>query len=122
MAADHSVGGDDCSPERRRSRGGRVSCSHVFGALAQDIPKTSDRAPSRTFYTWHVDWPLTARRLAAELYQVAGNVWMRMQHEQAQVQEVRQAGPPRAVLGGTAALMRALAAGAPSRPTRGRRP
>jgi len=47
----------------------------------QDIPKTSDRAPSRTFYTWHTEWLITAERFASELLRAAGNAWARLQHE-----------------------------------------
>lgn len=47
--------------------------THVHShLLPQDIPRTSDRAPSRTFYTWRVDWAASCERLAAELYRAAG--------------------------------------------------
>ncbi|GFH06520.1 predicted protein [Haematococcus lacustris] len=53
----------------------------------QDIPKTADRAPTRTFYTWRSDWAVTCDRFAVELYRAAGNVWARLQHE---MQRARQ--------------------------------
>lgn len=32
----------------------------------QDIPRTSDRAPSRCFYTWYVDHEAAFKKLAGE--------------------------------------------------------
>mmetsp|Transcript_28003 Transcript_28003/g.61450 ORF Transcript_28003/g.61450 Transcript_28003/m.61450 type:complete len:586 (+) Transcript_28003:89-1846(+) len=52
------------------------------GFLAlQDIPRTSDRAPSRTFYTFRANYEGAGDQLASELYRAAGNVWMRIRHE-----------------------------------------
>ena len=54
----------------------------------QDIPKTNDRAPSRTFYTWRVDLGATAALIAAELYRAANNARMRLAHEVASHSDV----------------------------------
>ncbi|GAX83075.1 hypothetical protein CEUSTIGMA_g10501.t1 [Chlamydomonas eustigma] len=52
------------------------------GFLAmQDIPRTSDRAPSRTFYTWRANYEGAGQQLAGELYAAAGRVWARLRHE-----------------------------------------
>lgn len=59
------------------------------GYLAmQDIPRTSDHAPSRTFYTFRVDVQAAYGRLAAEVCQGAGNVWLRLQAELSKEREV----------------------------------
>jgi len=57
--------------------------------MMQDIPKTADRAASRTFYTWHVSWEPVSDRFSTNLYRAAGNVWARLQHEMAKNKEVR---------------------------------
>mmetsp|Transcript_6773 Transcript_6773/g.18176 ORF Transcript_6773/g.18176 Transcript_6773/m.18176 type:complete len:686 (+) Transcript_6773:251-2308(+) len=54
----------------------------------QDIPKTSDRAASRTFYTWHVEWEPVSDHFSTNLYRAAGNVWARLQHEMAKNKEL----------------------------------
>ncbi|WIA34705.1 hypothetical protein OEZ86_013016 [Tetradesmus obliquus] len=47
----------------------------------QDIPRTADRAPTRCFYTWHVDIDAVFGRLAADLYHAAVNLHTRRSHE-----------------------------------------
>ncbi|KAF5840075.1 hypothetical protein DUNSADRAFT_17810 [Dunaliella salina] len=54
----------------------------------QDIPKTADRAASRTFYTWHVEWEPVSDHFSTNLYRAAGNVWARLQHELAKNKEL----------------------------------
>ncbi|KAK9828834.1 hypothetical protein WJX72_002313 [[Myrmecia] bisecta] len=54
----------------------------------QDIPKTADHAPSRTFYTWRVAAKAAADLLAAELYREAHNIRTRLDHEMLQQREV----------------------------------
>eukprot|EP00198_Chlamydomonas_reinhardtii_P006483 XP_001695819.1 predicted protein [Chlamydomonas reinhardtii] len=49
--------------------------------MLQDIPKTADRAPSRTFYTWRVNMTSLSDSTAAQLYRSAGRVWQRLQFE-----------------------------------------
>lgn len=56
----------------------------------QDIPKSNDRAPSRTFYTWRVDIEAACSRVSMELYRAAGNVWQRLQHELEQHHDVNE--------------------------------
>lgn len=58
----------------------------------QDVPRTADHAPSRTFYTFRAAPEVGLARLAAELYQAAGNVHARLSVELAQQKEVRAAG------------------------------
>lgn len=47
----------------------------------QDIPRSNDRAPSRTLYTWRVEVTAATSRLGAELYGAAARVWSRIRHE-----------------------------------------
>lgn len=47
----------------------------------QDIPRSADHAPSRTFYTWRADIGVASAKLALELYRAAGNVYCRLQHD-----------------------------------------
>ena len=54
----------------------------------QEIPKTSDRAPTRTFYTWKADHKGGCKRVASDLYSAAMRVWMRLSHEMSLEQEV----------------------------------
>ncbi|KAG2453942.1 hypothetical protein HYH02_002145 [Chlamydomonas schloesseri] len=49
--------------------------------MLQDIPKTADRAPSRTFYTWRVNMQSLSDSTAAQLYRAAGRVWQRLKFE-----------------------------------------
>lgn len=52
------------------------------GYLAlQDVPRTNDRAPSRTFYTWRANADTTIARLTSDLYRAAGNLHARLEHE-----------------------------------------
>lgn len=46
--------------------------------LCQNIPKTADHAPSRTFYTWYVDTQHVHERLVALLYKTAYNLLVRL--------------------------------------------
>eukprot|EP00878_Enallax_costatus_P021412 GHUV01022663.1.p1 GENE.GHUV01022663.1~~GHUV01022663.1.p1 ORF type:complete len:448 (+),score=165.80 GHUV01022663.1:328-1671(+) len=54
----------------------------------QDIPRTSDRAPSRSFYTFSVDLSSAYKRLAGDLYQAAGKLHARLTFEMAQHAEL----------------------------------
>lgn len=47
----------------------------------QDVPRTADHAPSRTFYTFRANYEIAAARLAADLYRAAGNVHARLAAE-----------------------------------------
>lgn len=47
----------------------------------QDVPRTNDRAPSRTFYTWRASSHVTIARMANDLYRAAGNLHERLAHE-----------------------------------------
>ncbi len=55
-----------------------LPCSYL---ALQDVPRTSDRAPSRTFYTWRADADATIARLTSDLYRAAGNLHARLSHE-----------------------------------------
>lgn len=55
----------------------------------QDVPRTNDHAPSRTFYTFCVNAQAASARLGAELYRAAGNVHARLAYELNQRAEVR---------------------------------
>lgn len=54
----------------------------------QEIPRTSDRAPSRTFYTWKADHKGGCKRVASEVYSAATRVWLRLGHELSLEKEV----------------------------------
>ena len=54
----------------------------------QDIPRSSDRAPSRTFYTWRANYEGAGGQLAGELYAAASRVWARIRHEMGREREV----------------------------------
>jgi hypothetical protein len=45
------------------------------------VPRTADRAPSRTFYTFRCNIGSALGRLAADLYRAAGNLHARLAHE-----------------------------------------
>ncbi|KAF9434432.1 DNA-directed RNA polymerase III subunit RPC3 [Entomortierella beljakovae] len=50
----------------------------TFGILnLQEVPKTNDRAPSRTYYLWEVLLPRTADSLVDRLYHTMGNLRQR---------------------------------------------
>lgn len=53
-------------------------CSYL---ALQDVPRTNDRAPSRTFYTWRANADTTIARLTSDLYRAAGNLHARLEHE-----------------------------------------
>ncbi|KAG2501534.1 hypothetical protein HYH03_000041 [Edaphochlamys debaryana] len=56
--------------------------------MLQDIPKTNDRAPSRTFYTWRVHLTSLSDATAAQLYRAAGRVYQRLKHEMEKEKEL----------------------------------
>jgi len=58
-----------------------------FVAL-QEVPKTADHAPSRTFYLWRIDHHQSSTQLASELYKAAANLRMRFAVEQDREKEV----------------------------------
>ena len=47
----------------------------------QDVPRTADHAPSRTFYTWRANMDAGIARVASDLYRAAGNLHARLTHE-----------------------------------------
>jgi len=47
----------------------------------QEVSKTSDYAPSRTFYLFGVDMPQVSRLLLSKCYQAIGNLMARRKHE-----------------------------------------
>lgn len=53
----------------------------------QDVPKTADHAPSRTFYTWRAHWPSSRARLQIDLYKAAANVLERLRYEKEERKE-----------------------------------
>lgn len=58
------------------------------GLAAQDIPKTADHAPSRTFYTFRAVPEDAFRTLLLNLVQALLNVRLRLQHELLKEKEV----------------------------------
>ncbi|GLC40692.1 hypothetical protein PLESTM_001102200 [Pleodorina starrii] len=56
--------------------------------LLQDIPKTADRAPSRSFYTWRVSMPALCDVTAGQLYRAGGRVYQRLKFEMAKEKEL----------------------------------
>ncbi|EJD53249.1 hypothetical protein AURDEDRAFT_180799 [Auricularia subglabra TFB-10046 SS5] len=48
----------------------------------QEVPKSADRAPIRTFYLWHVDLPKTYAVLLRNLYKTLFNIQMRKRAEE----------------------------------------
>lgn len=54
----------------------------------QEVPKTSDRAPARTFYLFYVDLPAVLRNITAEMYRSLSNIRARLEHELRQEEEV----------------------------------
>lgn len=49
-------------------------CSYL---ALQDVPRTADHAPSRTFYTWRANVDGAIARLTSDLYRAAGNLHAR---------------------------------------------
>jgi len=47
----------------------------------QEVPRTSDRAPSRTIFTWYVDFNKSFDVLGSEVLKTMRNVWMRRRFE-----------------------------------------
>lgn len=56
--------------------------------MLQDIPKTNDRAPARSFYTWRVNIQAATERLGVELYRAAGNMRARLAHEMGRMKDL----------------------------------
>ena len=54
----------------------------------QEVPKTSDRAPARTFYLFYIDLPAVLRNITAEMYRSLSNIRARLEHELRQEEEV----------------------------------
>lgn len=54
----------------------------------QDVPRTADHAPSRTFYTWRANSDVAIARVASDLYRAAGNLHARLVHEIRRQQEL----------------------------------
>ena len=55
----------------------------------QDVPRSTDHAPSRTFYTWRASPDAALAHLAADMLQGAGNLYMRLAHEARENQQAR---------------------------------
>ena len=55
-----------------------IKSKYIF---SQEIPKTPDHAPSRTFYLFSVDLNAVARMLLDTAYKSVGNVISRRLHE-----------------------------------------
>ena len=53
----------------------------------QEVAKTADHAPSRTFYLWRVDVPRVIARLSKEICKLTLNVKLRLEHERRQAEE-----------------------------------
>ena len=64
---------------------GRVPCRYLG---LQDVPRTADHAPSRTYYTWRASVDATMARLKSDLYRTAGNVHARLKHEKEKQREL----------------------------------
>lgn len=56
----------------------------------QDVPRTADHAPSRTFYTWRANAGVAKARMASDLYRAAGNLHARLAHEMSRKEELVQ--------------------------------
>lgn len=56
----------------------------------QEVARTSDHAPSRTFYLWRVDLLRVVEQVGRELYRATSNLRARLIHELSQEQEVRR--------------------------------
>ncbi|KAL6782382.1 RPC3 [Auxenochlorella protothecoides x Auxenochlorella symbiontica] len=54
----------------------------------QDVPRTADRAPSRTFYLWRADVRAACAAFTIELFLAAGNLHARLAHELSQRAEL----------------------------------
>lgn len=54
----------------------------------QEVPKTSDRAPARTYYLFYVDLPTVMKNVTAEMYGSLSNIRARLDHELRQEEEV----------------------------------
>ena len=65
-----------------------MHCCFCHAHNFQEVPKTADHAPSRTFYLWKLDFAETKSRLAAELYKGAANLRLRFTVEQEKEKEV----------------------------------
>lgn len=55
----------------------------------QEVPKTADRLPSRSFYLWYVDWDRVYGQLRAQVCQQIGNIRTRARAEEAKLRVVR---------------------------------
>ncbi|KAF9943339.1 DNA-directed RNA polymerase III subunit RPC3 [Mortierella alpina] len=56
----------------------KLTTLHTFGVLSlQEVPKTTDRTPSRTFYLWEVLLDRAADSMAEKLYQTMANLRQR---------------------------------------------
>ncbi|GLJ17016.1 hypothetical protein SUGI_0294400 [Cryptomeria japonica] len=54
----------------------------------QEIAKSQDHAPSKTFYLWRVNYPNLMERIVDDMYHAASNLGQRLAHELEQEQEV----------------------------------
>ncbi|KAG1730606.1 RNA polymerase III subunit RPC82-domain-containing protein [Suillus lakei] len=59
-----------------------AALSSDFLISTQEVPRTADRNPTRTFYLWHVDLHKAYSALLGHLYKTLYNVGMRRQAEQ----------------------------------------
>ena len=56
----------------------------------QEVARTSDHAPSRTFYLWRVDLLRVVEHVGRELYRATSNLRARLIHELSQERETLQ--------------------------------
>jgi len=56
----------------------------------QEVPKSSDHAPSRTFYLWGVKYDKVTEALLEEMYKTIRNLKIRLQHHLQQSQDIIQ--------------------------------
>ncbi|KAG1759672.1 RNA polymerase III subunit RPC82-domain-containing protein [Suillus occidentalis] len=59
-----------------------AALSSDFLISTQEVPRSADRNPTRTFYLWHVDLPKAYSALLGHLYKTLYNIGMRRQAEQ----------------------------------------
>jgi len=54
----------------------------------QEVARTADHAPSRTYYLWHINLMQVVEQIGRELYVIASNVRVRLMHELSKEYEV----------------------------------
>jgi len=56
--------------------------------MQQEVPRGTERTPSRTFYLWYIDLPKTYSVLLASFYKTLGNILVRRREEESKVRVV----------------------------------